>query len=116
MAAADKSQSVRCSGNSALDPPGQPVGRTGVRLRGIVEGDKMARTAVKADSAPPSEDFAAMLDESLGQSQGFEGAVVQGRVVGLANDFVIVDVGLKSEGRIPLREFSNGGPAANINV
>jgi small subunit ribosomal protein S1 len=76
----------------------------------------MARTAVKADSAPPSEDFAAMLDESLGQSQGFEGAVVQGRVVGLANDFVIVDVGLKSEGRIPLREFSNGGPAANINV
>jgi small subunit ribosomal protein S1 len=62
------------------------------------------------------EDFAAMLDESLGQSQGFEGAVVQGRVVGLANDFVIVDVGLKSEGRIPLREFANGAQAANINV
>jgi small subunit ribosomal protein S1 len=76
----------------------------------------MARTAVKADSAPPMEDFAAMLDESLGQSQGFEGAVVQGRVVGLANDFVIVDVGLKSEGRIPLREFANGAQAANINV
>ncbi|MGE0153121.1 MAG: 30S ribosomal protein S1 [Reyranellaceae bacterium] len=76
----------------------------------------MARTAMKADSAPPMEDFAAMLDESLGQSQGFEGAVVQGRVVGLANDFVIVDVGLKSEGRIPLKEFANGGQAANINV
>ncbi|MGE3693537.1 MAG: 30S ribosomal protein S1, partial [Novosphingobium sp.] len=76
----------------------------------------MARTAVKADSVPPMEDFAAMLDETLGQSQGFEGAVVQGRVVGLANDFVVVDVGLKSEGRIPLREFSNGGQAANINI
>ncbi len=76
----------------------------------------MARTAVKADSVPPMEDFAAMLDETLGQSQGFEGAVVQGRVVGLANDFVVVDVGLKSEGRIPLREFSNGGQPANINI
>ncbi|MGE4081026.1 MAG: 30S ribosomal protein S1 [Reyranella sp.] len=76
----------------------------------------MARSAVRAESAPPREDFAAMLDESLGQSQGFEGAVVQGRVVGLANDFAIVDVGLKSEGRIPLREFSNGGQAANINI
>ena len=76
----------------------------------------MARSAVKAESAPPMEDFAAMLDETLGQSQGFEGAVVQGRVVGLANDFAIVDVGLKSEGRIPLREFSNGGQAANINI
>jgi len=115
MAAADKSQSsdVREFGAGSTGTTGWPDGRG---ARGIVEGEKMARTAVKADSVPPMEDFAAMLDETLGQSQGFEGAVVQGRVVGLANDFVVVDVGLKSEGRIPLREFSNGGQPANINI
>ena len=76
----------------------------------------MASSAARAEAAPLSEDFAAMLDETLGQSQGFEGTVVQGRVVGLANDFVVVDVGLKSEGRIPVREFANGGQAPDIKV
>ncbi len=77
----------------------------------------MARGAVRAESSLPKEDFAALLDESLGQAQGFEGTVVQGRVVGVVGDFAVVDVGLKSEGRIPLREFSVPGQvAANINV
>jgi len=77
----------------------------------------MARGAVRAESSLPKEDFAALLDESLGQAQGFEGTVVQGRVVGVVGDFAVVDVGLKSEGRIPLKEFSVAGQvAANINV
>ncbi len=77
----------------------------------------MSRGAVRAESSLPKEDFAALLDESLGKAQGFEGTVVQGRVVGVVGDFAVVDVGLKSEGRIPLREFSVPGQvAANINV
>jgi small subunit ribosomal protein S1 len=77
----------------------------------------MARGAVRAESSLPKEDFAALLDESLGKAQGFEGNVVQGRVVGVVGDFAVVDVGLKSEGRIPLKEFSvPGQQAANINV
>src|SRR4029450_963821 len=56
-----------------------------------------------------SAEFAALLEESLGGSATFEGTVVKGRVVRIANDFVVVDVGLKSEGRVAIREFANGG-------
>src|SRR5882724_2917295 len=56
-----------------------------------------------------SAEFAALLDESLGGSASFEGSVVKGTVIRIANDFVTVDVGLKSEGRVALREFANGG-------
>src|SRR6476469_178056 len=61
-----------------------------------------------------SAEFAALLDESLGGSSSFEGTVVKGTVVRIANDFVVVDVGLKSEGRVPLRAFANGGVAAEV--
>ncbi|HEY5301796.1 MAG TPA: 30S ribosomal protein S1 [Acetobacteraceae bacterium] len=56
------------------------------------------------------ENFAALLDQSLGRDAGFEGSVVTGRVVRLADDYAVVDVGLKSEGRVALKEFgsSNG--------
>src|SRR5215831_10861616 len=59
-----------------------------------------------------SAEFAALLDESLGGSASFEGSVVKGTVIRIANDFVTVDVGLKSEGRVSLREFTNGGAGA----
>jgi small subunit ribosomal protein S1 len=59
-----------------------------------------------------SDEFAALLDESLGGSTSFEGQVVKGRIIRIANDFVTIDVGLKSEGRVALREFSNGGTGA----
>ena len=59
-----------------------------------------------------SDEFAALLDESLGGSTSFEGSVVKGTIVRIANDFVTIDVGLKSEGRVALREFSNGGRRA----
>src|SRR5436190_533096 len=61
-----------------------------------------------------SAEFAALLDESLGGASSFEGTVVKGTVVRIANDFVVIDVGLKSEGRVPLREFANGGVAAEV--
>ena len=61
-----------------------------------------------------SAEFAALLEESLGGSPSFEGTVVKGRVVRIANDFVVVDVGLKSEGRVALREFANGGAAPEV--
>ena len=55
------------------------------------------------------ESFARLLEESLGDSEGFEGRVVRGTVVGIDNDAVVVDVGLKSEGRVSLKEFSSPG-------
>src|SRR5579883_153478 len=68
----------------------------------------------KQSNDAASAEFAALLDESLGGSSSFEGTVVKGTVVRIANDFVVVDVGLKSEGRVPLREFANGGVAAEV--
>ena len=61
-----------------------------------------------ATSAQPTrDDFAAMLDATLGKNQSFEGRVVRGVVTGIENEFAVIDVGLKSEGRIPLREFAD---------
>jgi small subunit ribosomal protein S1 len=69
-------------------------------------------TAIATDFG--GEDFAALLDESFGVAAGFEGSVVKGLVVEVDGDFAVIDVGLKSEGRIPLKEFSNAGQPADI--
>ena len=61
------------------------------------------------------ENFASLLDETLGRDSGFEGSVVTGRVVRLTEEFAIVDVGLKSEGRVALKEFGVPG-AGQVEV
>jgi small subunit ribosomal protein S1 len=60
------------------------------------------------------EDFSTLLDETLGRDTGFDGSVVTGRVLRLTDEFAIVDVGLKSEGRVALKEF--GVPGAPHEV
>jgi small subunit ribosomal protein S1 len=60
------------------------------------------------------EDFASLLDETLGSDTSFDGSVVTGRVLRLTEEFAIVDVGLKSEGRVALKEF--GPPGAKPEV
>ena len=67
---------------------------------------------------PTRDDFAALLDESLGGAAdgGFEGRVVKGTVTGIENDMAIIDVGLKSEGRVALREFAAPGQKADLKI
>ena len=60
------------------------------------------------------ESFAALLEESLGSGSGLEGTVVKGRVIAIENDMVLIDVGLKSEGRVPLKEFTPTGKGLEI--
>ncbi len=69
-----------------------------------------------ASTATPSrDDFAALLNESLGGADGgFEGRVVKGTVTAIENDMAVIDVGLKSEGRVALREFAAPGQKADI--
>lgn len=62
------------------------------------------------------EDFAALLESSLAGKKSFEGSVVKGLIVGIHNDIAIIDVGLKSEGRVPLKEFSGHGRTAELRV
>ncbi len=71
-----------------------------------------------ATSANPTrDDFAALLDEQLGGADGgFEGRVVKGTVTAIENGFAIIDVGLKSEGRIPLREFARNDDDHGLTV
>ncbi len=70
-----------------------------------------------ATSAMPTrDDFAALLERSLGANQSFEGRVVKGRVTAIENDLVVIDVGLKSEGRVPLKEFTPPGQDPLVHV
>jgi len=62
------------------------------------------------------EDFATLLDETLGSDTGFDGSVVTGRVVRLTEEFAIVDVGLKSEGRVALKEFGPPGQKPDVKA
>jgi small subunit ribosomal protein S1 len=56
--------------------------------------------------SPTRDDFAALLDEAMGGRDFVEGSVVKGLVVAIEKDFAIIDVGLKTEGRISLKEFA----------
>jgi small subunit ribosomal protein S1 len=69
-------------------------------------------------ASPTRDDFAAMLDESLGGAAngGFEGRVVKGTVTAIENDKAVIDVGLKSEGRVSLREFAMPGQPHGLSV
>ncbi|HVZ29262.1 MAG TPA: 30S ribosomal protein S1 [Asticcacaulis sp.] len=64
-----------------------------------------------SDYNPSRDDFAALLDESLQGRDMLEGQVVHGLIVSVEKDYVLVDVGLKTEGRIPLKEFGSEASA-----
>src|SRR5450432_4294958 len=67
-------------------------------------------------SAPSRADFAAMLEQSFVTQSPQEGQVIKGTIVSIENDFAMVDVGLKTEGRISLKEFAMPGIPADIKV
>nr|WP_295462730.1 30S ribosomal protein S1 [Mesorhizobium sp.] len=54
---------------------------------------------------PSRDDFASLLDESFSESNSAEGSVVRGIITSIEKDMAIIDVGLKVEGRVPLKEF-----------
>ena len=67
-----------------------------------------------ADAA--TENFADLLAESFGEGTNVEGSVVRGFVIGIEGDAVIIDVGLKSEGRVPLKELAAPGQKADVSI
>jgi small subunit ribosomal protein S1 len=77
----------------------------------------MARpAAAESISTPSREDFAAMLEESFVDRAPAEGSVIKGIIVSIENDFVVVDVGLKTEGRVALKEFTPPGGQPTVKV
>ena len=75
----------------------------------------MASTAA-ASYNPSRDDFAAMLDESFAGGNLQESSVIKGKVVAIEKDMAVIDVGLKTEGRVALREFSGPGRESELKV
>jgi len=72
--------------------------------------------SVQEFEMPSSEDFAALLDESYGDDGKFDGKVVTGTIIALDKEAATIDIGLKAEGRVPLKEFSAPGQTAELAV
>ena len=66
--------------------------------------------------AAMKENFADLLAESFDESVTIEGSVVRGIIVSVDKDAVIIDVGLKSEGRVPIKEFTPPGQEPSITI
>lgn len=56
------------------------------------------------------EDFVQMFNQNYGTQETLQGYATKGTVKDIRNDFAMVDVGLKSEGRVPLKEFGASVP------
>jgi len=70
----------------------------------------------KSAANAATEDFAALLAETFSEDTSIEGSVVKGTVVDVSDDYVTIDVGLKSEGRVALKEFGIGGQPGEVQV
>ena len=66
--------------------------------------------------APTMDDFEALLNESFGISNNIEGTVVKGRIIGIEREFAIIDFGVKTEGRVDLKEFNVNGQKADLKA
>src|SRR5262245_53583264 len=68
------------------------------------------------NSSDGDESFAALFEESLKREDIKEGAIVRGRVIQVTKDHVVVDIGYKSEGQVPLEEFAGADGTAQVKA
>jgi small subunit ribosomal protein S1 len=76
----------------------------------------MATETATTSDRPRGESFAALLDESFADGELVEGSVVTGTIIGIDDETVLIDVGLKSEGRVALKEFATPGKKPEVKV
>jgi len=67
-----------------------------------------------AEVAQAKENFADLFEESMRGRASLEGTVAKGTIISIENDMALIDVGLKSEGRVALREFATAGQDAAL--
>src|SRR5688572_3786165 len=80
-----------------------------------LQGVRMTSTTGQSrDMNPTRDDFAALLSETLSEDNAFEGSVIKGIITAIEKDLAVIDVGLKMEGRVPLREFALPGKPADL--
>ncbi|MEG9861659.1 MAG: 30S ribosomal protein S1 [Parvularculales bacterium] len=78
--------------------------------------DTATGSTTESLAAPSREEFAAMLEDSFTHTNTQEGTVTHGKIVAIEQDCAVIDVGLKTEGRVPLKEFSIGGVVGDISI
>ncbi len=80
------------------------------------QADKPAETEDAADEEEEIEDFGAMFEESLKKREFDEGEIIRGTVVEIAKEHIMIDIGGKSEGHVPIHEFKDeqGNPAVEV--
>ncbi len=71
---------------------------------------------MSVSTAPSREDFASLLAESFAKTDLAEGSVIKGKVTAIEKDLAVIDVGLKTEGRIALKEFTGPDKVLSIKV
>jgi small subunit ribosomal protein S1 len=76
----------------------------------------MSTEAATREMNPSRGDFEALLNEMMGEENAFEGTVIKGTITAIEKDLAVIDVGLKMEGRVPLKEFGVGGKPADLKV
>ncbi len=84
-------------------------------LKEIPMKSNVALKPLGDDAFSTGENFANLFESSAAEALS-EGAVVKGTIVAVERENVVVDVGLKSEGRIPLREFASAGVVPELRV
>ena len=77
---------------------------------------KSASARIGAKEGYVKDSFSALLEESLGAARGLEGSVLSGTVIAIEGEFALIDVGLKSEGRVATKEFATPGQKSEIKI
>ncbi len=65
---------------------------------------------------PMREEFETLLEQSFETHDVVEGSVVKGIITAIEKDFAVIDVGLKVEGRVALKEFGAKAKDGSLNV
>lgn len=79
-------------------------------------GGKIYNNKLEGADFSTGEDFAALFGEFSKTNEKVEGSVVSGTITDISNDVVTVDIGIKDEGRIPLKEFVQNGKIADLKL
>ncbi|MCX7338855.1 MAG: 30S ribosomal protein S1 [Alphaproteobacteria bacterium] len=78
--------------------------------------EKISTNIPSAIESPEKESFASLLESSLTEQRSFDGSVVKGIIIAIKNDQAIIDVGLKAEGRVLLKDIAARGQISEIRV
>jgi small subunit ribosomal protein S1 len=78
------------------------------------EGKELPRRDEPVEDSTLREDFQTLYEESLKTLE--EGQILKGIVVDITPDHVTVDVGYKSEGKIPMQEFLKRDKKVDVNI